>query len=73
MLMASLIRWVSPEALPSLSKLHGTHGSHQHKVYVCLVGTEMTSDDASDDASECMLIALLISWPACAPRATRDS
>ena len=40
MLMASLIRWVSPEALPSLSKLHGTHGSHQHKVYVCLVGTE---------------------------------
>ena len=40
MLMASLIRWVSPEDLPSLSKLHGTHGSHQHKVYGCLVGTE---------------------------------
>ena len=40
MLMASLIRWVSPEDLPSLSMLHGTHGSHQHKVYGCLVGTE---------------------------------
>ena len=37
------------------------------------LGTEMTSDDASDRASECTLIALLISWPACAPRATRDS
>ena len=32
-----VVEWVTPEDLPQLSRLVGTEGAHQHKVYACML------------------------------------
>jgi len=34
------LEWVKPSELPALSRLHGSEGPHQKRVYACMVGTE---------------------------------